>query len=240
MNSVVILHKKNKDGGESLRFAIRSWQKYYPELAKIAVVGDKEDWFGDNILYIPCDMGSNDMLNTVNAVKEVVAHEEIPCEFIFVGDNLFLLNRVATMHIVIPKFERHLLPLMTEFYSVITLNNVMRDRIDNMVVLTQMPVMLEKEKIVSVMENCRDLSLGIALLQPIYFTDFPFMPVVVDWKHDNWAVPVISDKPVSSGLDKYLRSKFFMYHMGKGWCKELKDKLAELFPEPSVYEQTDS
>lgn len=80
--NVVILHKKTKDGGESLRFAIRSWQKYYPELAKIAVVGDKEDWFVDNILHIPCDMGSNDMLNTVNAVKEVVAHEEIPYEFI--------------------------------------------------------------------------------------------------------------------------------------------------------------
>ena len=31
-----------------------------------------------------------------------------------------------------------------------------------------------------------------------------------------------------------------MYHLEKGWCKELKDKLAELFPEPSVYEQTDS
>lgn len=240
MYSVVILHKKTKDGGESLRFAIRSWQKYYPELAKIAVVGDKEDWFGDNILYIPCDMGSNDMLNTVNAVKEVVAHEEIPCEFIFVGDNLFLLNRVATMHIVIPKFERHLLPVFMNPSSAGSLNKVMAIRVDNMPVLTQMPVMLEKDEIVSVLENCPELEQGQALLQPVYFEAFTFMPLVIDWRHDNWAIPVVSDKPVSSGLDKYLRSKFFMYHLEKGWCKELKDKLAKLFPEPSVYEQTDS
>lgn len=240
MNSVVILHKKTKDGGESLRFAIRSWQKYYPELEKISVVGDKEDWFGDDILHIPCDLGNNDMLNTVNALKEVVAREDISEDFVFAGDNLFLLNKVSTLHIAIPKFERHLPSVLSGTPAAESFYRCAAKRVDDCAVLTQMPIIIEEEHFVSTLEKYPELEEGNELLPTLYFSDYPFMPVVVDWKHDNWAIPVVSDKPVSSGLDKYLRSKFFMYHMGKGWCKELKDKLAELFPEPSVYEQTDS
>lgn len=239
MNSVVILHKKTKDGGESLRFAIRSWQKYYPELEKIAVVGDKEDWFGDDILHIPCDLGNNDMLNSVNALKEVVAREDIPEDFVFAGDNLFLLNKVSTLHIAIPKFERHL-PSVIGVPAVKSYSKYAGIRCDGIAVLTQMPIIIQADRFVSALEKYPELEEGNGLLQSLYFSTYPFTPIVVDWKHDNWAIPVVSDKPVSSGLDKYLRSKFFMYHMGKGWCRELKDKLVELFPEPSSYEQTDS
>lgn len=241
--TVVIPYCKEFAQGKELLFALRSWYNNALFPANLVIIGDREDWFGEEVTVIEHQRTSdNPQIDTMEKLKLAIESSEVTERFIWTNDDIYLVNRVSLAHIEIPKVLGELNP--SQFKGVYA-NNMSRtvmllDKIGlpKLNYGTHTPVLFEKSKLMEMLERFPEAESGV-LFSSLYFNSqaFPAHPVVLNWKTDQFLLPVISQNPDEQKAKELLRRKVFLNNTVSGYSAWLEKFLEQMFPEPSIFEE---
>lgn len=248
MVAIVIPYLKKKAQGNELLYAIRSIAKHFEQDDyMIVVIGDKEDWFGDDILHIDhtC-IGDNPQADVIDKMKHILADERIPEGFVWSNDDIYFVKPTTLTDIQVLKVAGNLIDDgSTSLYNrnrIRTINLLKKHGCPTKNFATHMPVFFLKEKMVEVFEGIPEMSSQGLLMSSLYFNlQFPKAPVVThDWKKDKWALRVVSKlatEEKKQAFRQLIKSKHFLNHSEAGYSALLMDWVARQFPEKSRFEK---
>lgn len=207
---VVIPYCKAVHQPMALLYAIRSLCAYLLADFKVVVVGDKEDWFSPELVHVPASLSRVDVDSIIDdTFAKVTLIEDISEEFILMMPDTFLLNPLSASHMFIPKVSDSL-----------KFDTGLPFRVDVPHVVQYLTAMIDEPL---TMESCQKCS---ALCRP----------VVVDWRKNEWLLPVVSAKPNPEKYDELMDKRFFLRFSKDGWSEFLQDQLAVMYPKKSKYE----
>lgn len=241
--TVVIPYCKEFAQGRELLFALRSWYEKTCFPANLVIIGDREDWFGEEIFVIEHQRTSdNPQIDTMEKLKLAIESPEVTERFIWTNDDIYLVNRVSLAHIEIPKVLGDLNP--KKFKGVYAENMsrtiMLLDKfgLPKLNYGTHTPVLFEKFKLVEMLERFPEAESGV-LFSSLYFNSqaFPAYPIVLDWETDQFLLPVISQKPNEERAIELLQRKVFLNNTVSGHSAWLEKFLEQMFPEPSIFEE---
>lgn len=241
--TVVIPYCKEFAQGRELLFALRSWYNNARFPANLVIIGDREDWFGEEVTVIEHQRTSdNPQIDTMEKLKLAIESPEVTERFIWTNDDIYLVNRVSLAHIEIPKVLGELKP---EKFKGAYAENMSRtvmllDKfgLPKLNYGTHTPVLFEKFRLKDMLERFPEAESGV-LFSSLYFNfqPFPAHPVVLDWKTDQFLLPVISQKPDEQRAKELLQRKVFLNNTVSGYSAWLEKFLEQMFPEPSIFEE---
>jgi len=246
--AIVIPYLKRKAQGKELLHAIRSIAKNFAhDDYMLVIIGDKEDWFGDEILHLDhtC-IGDNPQADVIDKMKQILADERIPEGFIWSNDDIYFVAPTTLEDIQVLKVAGNLVD-----DGSVTLYNRNRIRTINLLkkhgcpirnFATHMPVFFLKEKMVEVFEGIPEMNSQGLLMSSLYFNlQYPKAPVVThDWKKDKWALRVVSKLATEEKKQAFrdlIKTKHFLNHSENGYSAILMDWIGRQFPEKSRFEK---
>lgn len=240
--TVVIPYAKSKAQGEELRFALRSLEKNLRTGFNVVVIGDREEWFSDEITVIEhAIVSDNPQVDIVEKLKLAIASEEVTERFIWTNDDIYIIAPVLLAHIEIPKVKG---VLSSEAYSGVYRENLKRtiellteyDRYDDYA--THTPVVFEKLKLVEMFEKHPEISVGGYLLSSVYFnTTTEVKPILLNWRTDHWALSIVTKSPDPEQFRELVSTKLFLNNAESGHSEWLMKQLEEMFPDKSDFEE---
>lgn len=241
--TVVIPYCKEFAQGRELLFALRSWYNNTRFPANLVIIGDREDWFSEEVTVIEHQRTSdNPQIDTMEKLKLAIESPEVTERFVWTNDDIYLVNGISLAHIEIPKVLGDLKP--NQFKGVYA-NNMSRtvmllDKcgLPKLNYGTHTPVLFEKNKLVEMLDRFPEAESGV-LFSSLYFNSqaFPAHPVVLDWKTDQFLLPVISQKTDEQKAKELLQRKVFLNNTVSGHSAWLEKFLEQMFPEPSIFEE---
>ena len=211
--------------GELLRYALRSLQNLRGIFAEVKVTGtDKPAWLAhEDFIFV--DKATNMFATICGALKQI-ENERV----ILMTDHNFILNPVCLAEIAInkaypepPKEKSNAVKLLKESFDY-------NDRIEDYA--TSTPLYAYKTPLIEVLNAMKPASITIEDIATIYcnllYKDVK--PLYLNWRNDQWVLPVVTEKPSKSVVMEYAKRKKFLYMQR---CNEhLLDILATLFPTP--------
>ena len=207
---VVIPYSKAVHHPMALLYAIRSLCAYLLADFKVVVIGDKEDWFSPELVHVPSSLSSVDTDSIIDdAFAKVTLVEGISREFILMMPDTFLLNPLSPSHMFIPKVS------------------------DSFKFDTGLPFRVDVPHVVQYLTAMPDEPLTMEICQKCSAHG---RPVVVDWRKNEWLLPVVSANPNPAKFKELVDKRFFMRYSKEGWSGFLQDKLKVMYPNKSKYE----
>ena len=207
---VVIPYCKAVHQPMALLYAIRSLCAYLLADFKVIVIGDKEDWFSPELVHVPASLSHVDVDSIIDdAFAKVTLVEGISGEFILMMPDTFLLNPLSPSHMFIPKVS-----------DSFKFDTGLPFRVDVPHVVQYLTAMIDEPL---TMESCQKCSAH-------------GRPVVVDWRKNEWLLPVVSSKPNPDKFADLADKRFFMRFSKEGWSEFLQKRLEVMFPKMSKYE----
>ena len=241
--TVVIPYCKEFAQGKELLFALRSWYNNALFPANLVIIGDREDWFGEEVTVIEHQRTSdNPQIDTMEKLKLAIESPEVTESFIWTNDDIYLVNRVSLAHIEIPKVLGELKP---EKFKGTYAENMSRtvmllDKfgLPKLNYGTHTPVLFEKFRLKDMLERFPEAESGV-LFSSLYFNfqPFPAYPVVLDWETDQFLLPIVSRNPNEQKAKELLQKKVFLNNTVSGHSAWLEKFLEQMFPEPSIFEE---
>lgn len=241
--SVVIPYCKEFAQGKELLYALRSWDKNCCFPADFVVIGDKEDWFSDEIHFIECPrVSDNPSVDTYHKLKVALERDLVTDDFIWTNDDIYVLQPIDLSHIQLPKV---LGPLDTSKYKGFYRENMQRT-IDCLKQLgaacqnygTHTPVMFNKASWLGLIAKLDEQITQGMLYTSIYFNlqQPQVTAVTLDWRKDPFLLPVVSQNP-STEVVKSLLPKMFLNNARSGYSPWLESFLDKEFPAKCLFEQ---
>lgn len=241
--SVVIPYCKEFAQGKELLYALRSWDKNCCFPADFVVIGDKEDWFSDEIHFIECPrVSDNPSVDTYHKLKVALESDLVTDDFIWTNDDIYVLQLIDLSHIQLPKV---LGPLDTSKYKGFYRENMQRT-IDCLKQLgaacqnygTHTPVMFNKASWLGLIAKLDEQITQGMLYTSIYFNlqQPQVTAVTLDWRKDPFLLPVVSQNP-STEVVKSLLPKMFLNNARSGYSPWLESFLDKEFPAKCLFEQ---
>lgn len=241
--SVVIPYCKEFAQGKELLYALRSWDKNCCFPADFVVIGDKEDWFSDEIHFIECPrVSDNPSVDTYHKLKVALERDLVTDDFIWTNDDIYVLQPIDLSHIQLPKV---LGPLDTSKYKGFYRENMQRT-IDCLKQLgaacqnygTHTPVMFNKASWLGLIAKLDEQITQGMLYTSIYFNlqQPQVTAVTLDWRKDPFLLPVVSQNP-SIEVVKSLLPKMFLNNARSGYSPWLESFLDKEFPAKCLFEQ---
>lgn len=241
--SVVIPYCKEFAQGKELLYALRSWDKNCCFPADFVVIGDKEDWFSDEIHFIECPrVSDNPSVDTYHKLKVALESDLVTDDFIWTNDDIYVLQPIDLSHIQLPKV---LGPLDTSKYKGFYRENMQRT-IDCLKHLgtacqnygTHTPVMFNKASWLGLIAKLDEQITQGMLYTSIYFNlqQPQVTAVTLDWRKDPFLLPVVSQNP-STEVVKSLLPKMFLNNARSGYSPWLESFLDKEFPAKCLFEQ---
>lgn len=241
--SVVIPYCKEFAQGKELLYALRSWDKNCCFPADFVVIGDKEDWFSDEIHLIECPrVSDNPSVDTYHKLKVALESDLVTDDFIWTNDDIYVLQPIDLSHIQLPKV---LGPLDTSKYKGFYRENMQRT-IDCLKQLgaafqnygTHTPVMFNKASWLGLIAKLDEQITQGMLYTSIYFNlqQPQVTAVTLDWRKDPFLLPVVSQNP-STEVVKSLLPKMFLNNARSGYSPWLESFLDKEFPAKCLFEQ---
>lgn len=241
--SVVFPYCKEFAQGKELLYALRSWDKNCCFPADFVVIGDKEDWFSDEIHFIECPrVSDNPSVDTYNKLKVALESDLVTDDFIWTNDDIYVLQPIDLSHIQLPKV---LGPLDTSKYKGFYRENMERT-IDCLKQLgasfqnygTHTPVMFNKASWLGLIAKLDEQITQGMLYTSIYFNlqQPQVTAVTLDWRKDPFLLPVVSQNP-STEVVKSLLPKMFLNNARSGYSPWLESFLDKEFPAKCLFEQ---
>ena len=241
--SIVIPYCKEFAQGKELLFALRSWAENCCFPANIVVIGDKEDWFSDEIHFIECPrMSDNHSVDTFNKLKVALESDIVTDDFVWTNDDIYVLQPIDLSHIRLPKV---LGPLEPQKYKGFYRENMLRT-IDLLKSLgaglqnfgTHTPVYFNKASWLGLIAQVGDNIMQGMLFTSIYFNlrQPQVACITLDWKKDPFLLPVVSQNP-NADVVKSLLPKVFLNNARSGYSPWLESFLEGLFPDKTELEQ---
>lgn len=241
--SVVIPYCKEFAQGKELLYALRSWDKNCCFPADFVVIGDKEDWFSDEIHFIECPrVSDNPSVDTYHKLKVALESDLVTDDFIWTNDDIYVLQPIDLSHIQLPKV---LGLLDTSKYKGFYRENMQRT-IDCLKQLgaacqnygTHTPVMFNKASWLGLIAKLDEQITQGMLYTSIYFNlqQPQVTAVTLDWRKDPFLLPVVSQNP-STEVVKSLLPKMFLNNARSGYSPWLESFLDKEFPAKCLFEQ---
>lgn len=241
--SVVIPYCKEFAQGKELLYALRSWDKNCCFPADFVVIGDKENWFSDEIHFIECPrVSDNPSVDTYHKLKVALESDLVTDDFIWTNDDIYVLQPIDLSHIQLPKV---LGPLDTSKYKGFYRENMQRT-IDCLKQLgaacqnygTHTPVMFNKASWLGLIAKLDEQITQGMLYTSIYFNlqQPQVTAVTLDWRKDPFLLPVVSQNP-STEVVKSLLPKMFLNNARSGYSPWLESFLDKEFPAKCLFEQ---
>lgn len=240
--SVVIPYSKEFAQGKELLMALRSWQKNARFGIKLVVIGDSEEWFSEDITFIPHErVSDNAQIDTAEKLRIAVESPEVTDEFIWTNDDIYLVNPISFAHIVLPKA---LGDLNAEKYKGLYADNMRQTimlldkmRKPKLNYDTHTPFAFEKKKLRQIFTLFPEIFSGV-LIASVYFNfqDFPAHPVFLNWEKDQILLPIVSKNPNEEKARELLKNKVFLNNSVSGYSVWLESFLEKEFPEKSTFE----
>lgn len=241
--SVVIPYCKEFAQGKELLYTLRSWDKNCCFPADFVVIGDKEDWFSDEIHFIECPrVSDNPSVDTYHKLKVALERDLVTDDFIWTNDDIYVLQPIDLSHIQLPKV---LGPLDTSKYKGFYRENMQRT-IDCLKQLgasfqnygTHTPVMFNKASWLGLISKFDEQITQGMLYTSIYFNlqQPQVTAVTLDWRKDPFLLPVVSQNP-SIEVVKSLLPKMFLNNARSGYSPWLESFLDKEFPAKCLFEQ---
>ncbi len=207
---VVIPYYKAVHQPMALLCAIRSLCDHLLADFKVVVIGDKEDWFSPELVHVPSSLSAVDTDSIIDdAFTKVTLVEHISDEFILMMPDTFLLTPLSVSHMLISKASESL-----EF------NTGLPFGVDIKQVMQYLTAMPDEPLTMEICQHC----------------SFHGRPVVVDWRKNEWLLPVVSANPNPAKFEELVDKRFFMRYSKEGWSGFLQDKLKVMYPNKSKYE----
>lgn len=242
--TVVIPYCKEFAQGKELLFALRSWQKNVRFGINVVVIGDREDWFSEEITFIEHRRTSdNAQIDVLAKLKIAVESPEVTGRFILTNDDIYVMNPIDLAHVALPKVTGILDP---DKFKGLYGDNLKRTKAllekNHLPCLnygTHTPMLFEKSQLTAMFERFPELQEGGYLLSSVYFNALPYptQPVYLDWPTDQVLLPVVSQKPDEKKVLDLLSRKVFMNNAVSGYSSWLENFLEKVFPEPSDFEE---
>ena len=207
---VVIPYAKSVHNPMALLYAIRSLCTYLMAEFRIIVIGDKEDWFGPELIHIPASLSAvnaDSIMDDVFAKVTLVDH--LSDEFILMMPDTFLLNPLSVHHMMIPKVSETL-------------------KYD-----TGLPFAVNVERVVEYLTAMLDEPLTMDACQKCSSSA---CPIIVDWRKNEWLLPVVTSHPDKAKFVDLLARRYFLRFRKDGWSKFLQEQLADMYSLKSKYE----
>ena len=207
---VVIPYYKAVHQPMALLCAIRSLCDHLLADFKVVVIGDKEDWFSPELVHVPSSLPAVDTDSIIDDVfAKVTLVEHISDEFILMMPDTFLLTPLSVSHMLISKASESL-----EF------NTGLPFGVDIKQVMQYLTAMPDEPLTMEICQHCSSHG----------------RPVVVDWRKNEWLLPVVSANPNPAKFKELVDKRFFMRYSKEGWSGFLQDKLKVMYPNKSKYE----
>lgn len=242
--TVVIPYCKEFAQGKELLFALRSWQKNVRFGINVVVIGDREDWFSEEITFIEHRRTSdNAQIDVLAKLKVAIESPEVTERFILTNDDIYVMNPIDLAHVALPKVTGILDP---DKFKGLYGDNLKRTKalleknhLPCMNYGTHTPMLFEKGLLTAMFERFPELEEGGYLLSSVYFNALPYptQPVYLDWPTDQVLLPVVSQKPDEKKVLDLLSRKVFMNNAVSGYSPWLENFLGKVFPEPSDFEE---
>ena len=242
--SLVIPYCKEQAQGKELLYALRSWQKHVRFGINIVVIGDREDWFNEEITFIEHQrVSDNPQVDIMEKLKLAISSPEVTTRFIWATDDIYVMKPISLAHIELPKV---LGEINAEKFTGMYATNV--DRTESLLKKTFLPalnydthtpVMFVKELLEAMFERFPELSSGGYLLASVYFNSQPYSthPIRLDWKTDQVVLPIVSRTPDENKVLELLNQKIFLNNAESGYSPWLEAFLEKQFPESSDFEE---
>jgi hypothetical protein len=228
---------------EELRYSMRSLKNLNANF-EVFVVGDDPGWFSDKVNYIPlpriCD---NPPLDIINKLNKAIEHPDITDDFIWMNDDIYIINRVELWEVYMLKAMNNLAKLDLKpknlwYRNLIKTYEKLRQlKCSTWNYSTHLPFVYNKQKMQELIEVF-DLENESYLITTLYHNYFypKSLPLVLNVKLDDMKVAAYR-----KDFDYDLMKRFFVYkkffnHSVHGFSDKVKRILSETFPEPSVYE----
>ena len=207
---VVIPYCKAVHQPMALLCAIRSLCDHLLADFKVVVIGDKEDWFSPELVHVPSSLSAVDADSIIDdAFTKVTLVEHISDEFILMMPDTFLLTPLSVSHMLISKASESL-----EF------NTGLPFGVDIKQVMQYLTAMPDEPLTMEICQHCSSHG----------------RPVVVDWRKNEWLLPMVSANPNPAKFEELVDKRFFMRYSKEGWSGFLQDKLKVMYPNKSKYE----
>lgn len=242
--TVVIPYCKEFAQGRELLFALRSWQHNVRFGINIVVIGDREDWFSDEITFIEHErISDNAQVDTLAKLRVAVESAEVTGRFIWTNDDIYVMNPISLAHIELPKV---LGTLNSDKYKGLYAENMKRTKLllekNGLLCLnygTHTPLLFDKGQLTAMFERFPELENGGYLFPSVYYNSLPYptQPVYLDWKTDQVLLPVVSKQPDEKVVEEMLSRKVFMNNAVSGYSSWLEKFLEDCFPSPSDFEE---
>lgn len=240
--TVVIPYCKEFAQGKELLFAVRSWNEHTRFPANLVVIGDRENWFSDEITVIEHRRTSdNPQIDTMEKLKQAIESPEVTERFVWSNDDIYLVNGVSLAHIELPKVLGALNPnpfsgtYVENMRKTISLLD--KAGLPKLNYGTHTPMLFEKSKLKELFERFPEAESGV-LFSSLYFNSqpFPTHPYLLDWPTDQFLLPVKSKNPDESTVKELLKKKVFLNNAESGYSPWFEGFLERMFPEPCVFE----
>lgn len=240
--SVIIPYNKEFVQGKELLFAVRSWVKNCLFPFRIVVIGDREEWFGEELVFIESPGSSdNRQVDMLDKLKKVLASSDVTERFVWADANIYLINPIEMAHIELPK--------VTGILDMMKNGAVFPDNMQRTIQLlekegmprqnfeTRTPVLFEKARMQDLLEHYPEMGNGV-LLSSLYFNSRKCAPhpVLLDWRTDSFLLPVVSQQPDEGVVRELTTRKVFLTNAASGYSPWLEKFLTERFPEQSCLE----
>jgi hypothetical protein len=246
---IVYPHVEKFAQWEELKFSLRSVEKNLRGIDfNVFIVGDLPDWASDRVIHIPCEYTGKtpriDILYKHTAVREC---EEVDEEYIWMNDDIYLVNPVQYADLCLPVASGNLasdirrMPRQTTWGrdNEASLEMLRKEKLPAFNYGVHIPHRYEKQKVALLVEKYAMMDQPIVLEQIYYnywFRDFKPYLANLDMGN-NIAFSINRQNPSAAALRAHLQVKKFMNNSEAGMGNLVKETLKQLFPEPSIFER---
>ena len=244
--AVVIPYVRAYAQGKELKFALASLQMFLKAEFKVVIIGDREEWFSDEVIHIAHECCSeNPQTDVLEKLKVAIASDEVSEKFIWSNDDIYLVSPVTMADLEVLKVKGLLNPK--------TFSGTYKENIERTIELlssteysypkrdyaTHMPVVYHKEFFVDLLEELPEILNGGYLLSSLYFNlgYGDHVPIMLNWETDNWVLPVKSAKPDEKRFIDLIAKKKFLNNTPSGYSEFLEKWLEKKFPNKSIFEK---
>jgi hypothetical protein len=241
--TVVIPYLKSAAQGDELRYAVRSIAKNFREDFNLVIVGDREDWFSDEITHLEhAAVSENPQVDVIDKLRIISGDESVSEGFIWTYDDIYFVSPVMLADIQVLKTEGKLKAGEGNSVYARNRNETIRVLQEKNLPLgnfaTHTPYFFEKEKISELFEAVPELENEGLLIAPLYFNSFfnRHSTVELDHKTDCWKLRIISKNPDPALFNKYIAGKKWLNNAESGWGKLLQEYLNRKFGSPCRFE----
>lgn len=246
LDTVVIPYRATPAAGDEIVYALRSWQRNYPDLEKVVIIGDLPTGLteSDRLVFIPHTPSSdNPQIDVAHKMMAAIASEQVPDEFIWSNDDIYLTNTVAKRDLTLLTANGKLKPAnsgrLYDKNRIRTIKALKNAQLDTFDYATHTPKVFDKEGLAAVIEHFKCDSEG-HLISSIYFNAKykGFHPFIVDNEKTGQGAFVASvwNKGVPLKRLKAIATKrLFLNNNDAGW-PVTKKFLEDIFQTPSIFE----